>query len=257
MPRSGTTLLRFILDSHPNIACGPELRVTPAIASLSSDARRLLGDTLRQHYGLSEPQADDIYASLLLSFMRPYHEARGKPRFAEKTPANSLHFVELARLFPESWFIQIIRDGRDVVASLMEMDWTEGRTGERMAITRDPAAAARAWTEHIEAGRRISGGNHRYFEIRYEKILDDPAGALKPLFDFLEEPWREEVLDFHHNERIDAGMNETSAPGIKRGLDPSARGRWRKELNDAAKAAVKAVAGDTLIELGYASDAAW
>lgn len=257
MPRSGTTLLRVILDSHPNIACGPELRAIPALAALSRDTRKLMGETLEQHYALAPRDLDRIYAELVLSFLEPLHRATGKKRIAEKTPANALHFAELGRLFPESPLIQVIRDGRDAVASVMKMDWKDDKTGAALAITRDPAIAAAAWVEHIARGREARDAGARYFEIRYEDIVRAPKAALTPLFEFLGEPWSDEVLAYHENGQIDPGLHEASAEQVSSALYAKSVGRWREALSPPHKSAIKAAAGDLLIELGYARDFMW
>lgn len=257
MPRSGTTLLRVILDSHPNIACGPELRAIPTLATLSRETRRLMGEMLSEYYSLPPSELDSVFAELVCSFLQPIHERSGKKRIAEKTPANALHFAELARLFPKSPFIQIIRDGRDAVASVLKMDWTEARTGQPMPITRDPAMAAATWAEHIARGRDARSAGARYFEIRYEDIVNQPRAALEPLFEFLEEPWSDDVLSFHTNERAASGVNESSAEQVSRELYRDSIGRWRRDLGEGARSAIKAACGGMLIELGYARDLAW
>lgn len=257
MPRSGTTLLRVILDSHPNIACGPELRAIPTLATLSSETRRLMGAMLAEYYCLPSSELDAVFAELVCSFLQPLHERSGKKRIAEKTPANALHFKELARLFPESPLIQIIRDGRDTVSSVLQMDWTEGATGKPMALTKDPRLAAATWAEHIVRAREARDAGAPYFEIRYEDIIREPKAALAPLFEFLCEPWSDDVLAFHANENIDLGENESSAEQVSRNLYRNSIGRWCRDLTAPAKAAVKEICGGMLIELGYAQDLAW
>jgi len=250
-PRSGTTLLRAMLDSHPAIVCGPELRALPALAGLSADMRRIVGETLRTHYRLPTEQLDAIFARLIASFLEPLRNASGKRRIAEKTPANALHFAELAQLFPEAHFVQIVRDGRDVVASLLAMDWKDAR-GAPLAITRDPRSAARAWAAHVRAGRQAPP--QRYHELRYERLVADPEGALRSLFGFLGEAWSEEALAYAREDRSAEGVNETSAGRIALAPDMTAIGRWRRDLSAEARKAVSEEAGALLAELGYADD---
>lgn len=255
-PRSGTTLVRAILDSHPSIVCGPELRAFPALAGLSADMRRVMGETLRAHYHLPADRLDAIFAELMLFFLEPLRAASGKPRAAEKTPANALHFAELAHLFPDAHFVQIIRDGRDVVASLLAMDWKDA-SGAPLPITRDAGAAARAWAGHIHAGRNARAAGARYHELRYERLAADPEAELRPLFAFLGEPWADEVLKFSDKDRSEEGVSETSAARISGAVDRAAVGRWRNDLSPPARAAFKTEAGPLLMELGYADDDRW
>ncbi len=255
-PRSGTTLLRVMIDSHPQIACGPELRAIPALASLSADMRRVSGATLAAHYGLAAADLDVVFARLIMSFLTPLHDHSGKRRIAEKTPANVLHFGELARLFPRAAFVQVIRDGRDVVASLLKMTWTDGKTGRPLPITQSAFAAAAAWVDHIEGGRKARAAGADYCELRYEDLVESPRRALAPLFDMLGEAWSDRVLDYRSNPSVGAGVNESSAEQVA-GREPSSRGRWQAELNSEQRAELKSVAGPLLIKLGYAADLAW
>jgi hypothetical protein len=255
-PRSGTTLLRAILDSHPSIACGPELRAFPTLASLSADTRRVMGETLASHYHLSAGDLDGAFARLMMSFLEPLRARSGKPRVAEKTPANALHFGELARLFPQAHFVQIVRDARDVVSSLLGMTWTDDRTGRRLPITVDAGAAARAWREHVIGGRAVAG-SACYLELRYERLVSETEDQLRALFAFLGEPWSDEVLSFHGRDRRTEGVNETSAERAAGAIDAAAIGRWRNDLSPPAKTAIKTEAGALLIELGYADDDRW
>ncbi|MEQ1930122.1 MAG: sulfotransferase [Parvularculaceae bacterium] len=256
-PRSGTTLLRALLDSHPSIVCGPELRAFPALASLSADMRRVMGETLAVHYRLPAERLDAVFAELIGSFLEPLREKSGKARAAEKTPANALHFAELARLFPEAHFVQIIRDGRDVVASLLAMDWKDDRTGARLAVTTDAGAAARAWADHIAGGRAAGAAGGRYRELRYERLVENAEREMRTLTAFLNEPWSDAVLAFNTVNRAGQGANESSAPRISRDIDAAAVGRWRTQLPPEARAAVKREAGALLIELGYADNDSW
>jgi hypothetical protein len=212
--------------------------------------RARLGPQQARHYGVDDAMSRAIFADLIRSFLTPYREHRNKPRIAEKTPANALHFEELAGLFPEASFIQIVRDGRDVVASLLTMDWKDGR-GQPEAITRDAAIAALAWREHVARGRQAARVGARYLEIRYESLTRRPRETMTAVLDFLGEPWRDSVLDPSSSETIDDGLAETSADAAKRPLSASAIGRWRRDLSAEDVAAITRVAGGLLGELGY------
>jgi hypothetical protein len=255
-PRSGTTLLRVILDSHAEIACGPELRVIPTLASLAATSRRVLGPDLAEHYDLSEAKLDAAFSRLMRSFLSPLQMKAGKPRIAEKTPANALHFAELARLFPQSPFIQIVRDGRDVVASLLTMDWKDAKSGERMPFTLDAGCAAEVWAAHVRSGRKARE-RAEYFEIGYEDLVTTPRSSLTPLFEFLGVPWSDAALHHHRNRSVSAGMNESSAAQVAGNVTAARVGRWKSDLTPEQKTAVKAAAGDLLIELGYVRDFNW
>lgn len=251
-PRSGTTLLRAIVNASRNIVCGPEMRVVPALCHLAEqiEARHL--DVLSADYGLDADALHDRFAQAIDRLLAPLH-ARTGARIAEKTPANILHFEQLRRLFPDSPLIAIVRDGRDVVASLLSMEWTDARTGRPMAITRDAGAAAELWVRSIEAGARMhEDGN--YLELRYENLVTAPEAEIGRLFDRLGEnaEAKARALDHarHFNRR--AGMAESSADRVANPIDTASVGRWRRDLDDRQLAQVEAVAGCTLRLLGYA-----
>lgn len=119
--RSGTTLLRVILDSHPHIACGPEIKVTPMVAKMWHLFQTALNPTMQEYY-LSPSDINTIFREMLLALLDNYRSIARKHRIAEKSPNNVFFFQHLANIFPDSPMIHVIRDGRDVVCSLLTMN---------------------------------------------------------------------------------------------------------------------------------------
>lgn len=255
--RSGTTLLRVVLDSHPRIACGPELKVTPAICGLWYDMQTGFFPALLEH-GLGREDLNALTRALIDGLLAKFRASQGKHRSAEKSPNNVFYFEHLHRIFPDSPLVHVLRDGRDVVCSLLTMDWVDSRTGAPIDYTRDARKAAQYWVQAVQAGRQAGRniGPARYREIKYEDIVARPEPTLRALFAFLGEMWDDAVLRFHENTARPLG-HESSAAQVSRPLYASAAGRWANDLKPADKAAVKAVAGDLLIELGYAADKSW
>lgn len=251
-PRSGTTLLRAIVNASRNIVCGPEMRVVPALCQLAEQIEARHMDVLEADYGLDAEALHERFARAIDTLLAPLH-ARTGARIAEKTPANILHFEHLRRLFPDSPLISIVRDGRDVVASLLSMDWQEARTGAPMAITRDAGAAAELWVRSIEAGARMhEDGN--YLELRYEALVTAPEAEIGRLFDRLgeDEAARARALDHARHFDRRAGMAESSAARVSSPIDATSIGRWQRDLSERQLAQIDAVAGRTLRLLGYA-----
>ncbi|MDF1767459.1 sulfotransferase [Maricaulis sp.] len=251
-PRSGTTLLRAMVNASRNIVCGPEMRVIPALCHLAEQIDRNQASVLESGYGVDREALHTQFARAIDTLLAPLH-ARTGARVAEKTPANILHFARLRQIFPDSPLIGIVRDGRDVVASLLSMDWTDSATGQPMAITRDAAAAARLWCASIEAGRRMQD-DPAYFELRYEALATDPVGTIAPLFDALGETdaAKARALDHARDFDVAAGTGESSAARVARPIDRSAIGRWQSKLTAAQIDTVMGIAGGHLRELGYA-----
>jgi hypothetical protein len=251
-PRSGTTLLRAIVNSSATMVCGPELRVIPALCSLSHQIEMGSLDVLQNHYGMNQSALHRQFAMTIQAFLQPLGDSSGK-RVAEKTPANILHFPHLRQLFPTSPLVSIVRDGRDVVSSLMSMDWKDARTGAPMDITQDVALAAHHWVQSVEAGAEMANDNAHY-QLRYEDLVAAPHTVIGQLFDFLGEPSGAVEAALINITKFDtaSGANEASNDRVSQPIDQRAVGRWQQDLNARQIDDVLRVAGPTLQRYGYA-----
>jgi len=182
-PRSGTTLLRLILDSHPRISCGEETHFLRDLESVVGRHWDLVAT-----YGLDRDwwirRLRDLYAD----FQAEVLARSGKVRWAEKDPTYTLHLPFIAELFPDALYVHLLRDGHDVVASFRD------RWGYRSA-----ARAARSeWARYVGAARAFGArtDHSRFLELRYEHLVADPESETRRLFDFLGESWQPALLDF-------------------------------------------------------------
>jgi protein-tyrosine sulfotransferase len=254
--RSGTTLLRVILDSHPNICCGPELKVTPFIAQVWEVFQKSY--PALEPYEITQNEITELFRKMFQDLVSRRLQKEGKQRIAEKTPDNIKYFQQLHYIFPESPLIHVMRDGRDVVCSLMTMDWINPMTGKSIDIVSDIRKASEYWVaqmqwgatalKHVEARKKV-------IELRYENLVSHPEPILKRLFEVLNEPWMPELLEFYKQERDLAG--ESSAEQVRRPIYKNAISRWEKDLTGKNKEIVKEVAGEMLIKAGYAKDLNW
>jgi hypothetical protein len=278
-PRSGTTLLRFMLDAHPALAIPPETGFLAGAAELVSDAcdarERLFrlvttsppaapswpdfgldSNEFRQRLGAIEPF--DI-AEGFRAFYRMYAERQGKPRYGDKTPGYCEHIGVIERILPESRFVHIIRDGRDTALSLRPLWFAPGRDMKTLALF---------WRQRVESGRAAGARARAYLEVRYENLVRDPRSVLEPVCAFLEldfDPamlryWERtpERLKEHrtrylldgsvavtHEQRLEQ-QRLTMQPPI-----PARIARWKVEMTAAEQAEFLESAGDTLQALGY------
>jgi hypothetical protein len=181
-PRSGTTLLRLVLDAHPRISCGEETHFLRDMESITGRHWPLLSA-----YGFEREwwmsRVRDFYAG----FQDEVLARSGKARWAEKDPTYTLLLDFVEELFPAAQFVHLVRDGHDVVASFRD------RWGYRSA-----ARAARSeWRRYVTAARTLGARTpaERYHEMRYERLVGAPEAVVRDLLDFLGERWDPAVLD--------------------------------------------------------------
>jgi len=242
--RSGTTLLRLILDAHPNISCGPETRFLEDLARITGDRNW----PRMRLFGFPKEYWHKRIAALFDEFQGDYARARGKARWADKTPRYALCIDYLDQLFPTCQVVHVIRDGRDVVASHRD------RWGWWAAVK-----AVKKWPYYLATARTAGAGlpAGRYHEVRYERLVADPEATLRALLDFLGEPWDPAVLE--HDKRphdvperyLAFASSRRVASAERPPIYRSRVGSGHKELDPLLKLLVKVVAGRTLNELDY------
>ena len=206
VPRSGTTLLRMMLDSHSELAIPPEtgFLLDDRIAGSSLGPRetaREMTQFPRQApaWGDFGIDADEFltkaealnpeWASgdVLRLFYRMYAVKHGKPRAGDKTPGYVNAMNTVARLMPEARFIHIIRDGRDVALSWRKT-W--------FAPSDDIATLVRTWTDTI-LGARESAARLHYKEVFYADLVRDPAAVLQDLCEFVDLRYEPSMLQYY------------------------------------------------------------
>lgn len=209
VPRSGTTLVRTILDSHPAIACGPE---TPWLGGHHPRTAMRLHEFLVTHEhgycaNFHQPRAVATRAVRLMvdELLTTYARSRGKQRWAEKTPDNALYVPFLTELFPEAKLILVSREGLDVACSTSIVaehrrgvsKWHEGNLGfaPDAGVRNTPLAALLRW-RHWSRILSDSLSSRPHFHLRYESLVTNPEPALRELCSFLSEPFDAAMLAF-------------------------------------------------------------
>lgn len=256
--RSGTTLLRAMADAHPDLAVPPESHFVVPLAdrfesafdvdafaeALTAHERFALWALGREDVAraLREARIDDVAAAFRVVY-RMWAAGNDKPRYADKTPAYVLHIEQLAVLFPEAVFVHLVRDGRDVASSFLDLGWSP--TIEHAALH---------WQLRVQrgraAGRLLAPG--RYVELRYEELVADPEPTLRRMADAIDLPFAPAMLD--PSERAGGVIETTGHPDYHRHLSkpPTAGLRnWRTARSDAEVARFEILAGDTLTDFGY------
>ena len=264
-PRSGTTLLRVMLNAHPRIAVPPETRfLIPAYVHRArfgdlrrEAARRRLAefvvDRPASRFGRLGVPAEQARAAVMAAeptlgaalgaVFAQYAGRFGKARWGDKRPFYYSFIDELDALFPTAQFVHVVRDGRACVTSLKRPPFDYGT-----------ARAATTWLNAMASCRASAGrlGPERYAEVRYEDLVADPQTSLRALCAFLGEDFApamctpEDVVD----DVVPAGFEQHRQ--IKAGVNTASVERWRSELPPAEIALLESVGGAWLAASGYA-----
>jgi Sulfotransferase family len=279
LSRSGGTLVVTILDSHPDVAMSYELYpnllelddptpdgVARVIARLRPRRGRRFADgveparfatflkrlprgglgpddvvgVLKAHVaagrGVGTP-ADRIRLMQRCAAWKA--EREHKPRWGLKCLATYDDYLEV---FPHACFVNVIRDGRDVLAStLLEM-------GTRREVARVANGWASTHRRFRELAARPGVTAH---EVVYEDLVRDPEPAIRALCSAVDLPFEPSLL--RHNEQPHSvyGASHLSMDRIRKPIDSTSVGRWRRDLSREQIDEFMAIAGDEMVMLGY------
>lgn len=263
-PRSGTTLLRRMLDNHPALAVSNDTHFIPRYlpadgpdAPLPEERLAELVDSRRfARFGLP---ADAVrraaehasYRRFVTHVYAEFAAANGKALAGEKTPDYVRHIPLLADLFPDARFVHLVRDGRDVALSLQQWASPSRGPGRFGLWQAEPVATSALWWERFARDGRRAGRElpaDRYREVRYEDLVADPTAEAKRIVSFLELAWNDAVVNFH------VGRHR-AVPGqsAKKAWMPPTSGLrdWRRDMDERSRLLFEAVAGATLEDFGY------
>lgn len=257
VPRSGTTLLRVMLTSHPNLCGGPEFKLLPFVSQLYQLATSL-GD-INSYYKITQNKLDQMFGELATEFFEDYRHAHQGKRLVEKTPQNLLEMPFLAKMLPKAQFIHVIRDGRDVATSLEKMDWLELPSRKPVWYVQNKESAFHFWNQTVLQALEQANSPElidRIHIVKYEDLVLNPETTLRELLSFLEEPWSNAVLSFTNRDPSGEPM-ESSTLQVRQALYKSSIGRWAKETSSEDVAMFKTVGSGTLVQLGYESGSDW
>jgi len=246
-PRSGTTFLNELLNAHPEVHITHEMRLFAwahdTLVKATKNERLMV--THREEFA---EHATKHFAGLIRDFYAaqwPHVRYWGdkNPHYADVWNRGCLNTIR--KIFPGAKFIHIIRDGRDVVASIARRKHADGMSWA------DIETAAWTWHDHTVIGstfgRKVGPGS--YHEIRYEDLVADEQRAARSLFGFLSIPLHPAVEDFCLQQRVE--RSHFSSPTRDLSVGDAGRSEWSQAFSAEERDLAMHILAPQLTELGY------
>ena len=276
--RSGTTVLYHILATHPEVAwfsywsnrypgspgwvrlhrlldapvLGTRLRkgiitrswATRKLGLMPSEGEKIYFNHcgFRDDVHYTEDDMDPSRERRFRSIIESHLELTRKPRFISKRTSNTQRLALMNRMFPDAYYIHLIRDGRAVANSYLNVDWWPGSimwwSGDTPADWERQGRApielcALNWKHNVEEVFANKDVLANYMEVRYERLVRDPRAEILRINDFCALP---------RNAAFQERIPET-LPDMDR--------KWRSALTDDEVSQIEDAAGDMLKTLGY------
>jgi len=225
--RSGTTLLRYLVDSHSRIACPPETRFMQHLAEIVNSERTLGG---LQAMGFDREHTCQQLRRTISYFMENYAASKGKPRWADKTPEYVSSLAFLQEIYPTAKFVMLYRSPLDQIRSNIKSGLgLADRIGD-FEEENEYQAAANYWSTQsqvmIDFENKYPEQTHR---VRYEDLCEDPEAVLTSMLGFLGESWEPGMLEYYkfdHDYGAEDGKVGSSRKIVRSTHDYSA---WKQE----------------------------
>jgi hypothetical protein len=223
--RSGTTLLRHLLDSHSRIHCAPEVKL---FHDLYGDAPDRLREIRFMHTVRSLAGEDDLVEVLGNAFVELHERAAraaAKPRWADKAPENIRFWPQWQRVLGDEWWlVHVVRNPLDTIASMMEARFYD--------VPADVLGCVAHYDRALASGATFAARHPaRYRLVFYEQLVEEPESALRSLMVDLGEQFEPGQLAFNRSRRP-SGLED---PKIARttGVHSDSRHAWRSRLSPA------------------------
>ncbi len=198
-PRSGTTLLRTMLNTHPDIAIPRETRFMIFAWERRLNWRHVRRPRARERFGkivfetkwtrgerLGTPpeiaiprlrEAPPTLGSLVGTCFQLYAESTGKTRWGDKRPMYARYLDSVFTFFPDAQYINLIRDPRASVASMRKLNWYEGSIAPSIDLWLRSVRAVEPWRKCLHPDQ--------FLDLRYEDLVADPVAELERISDYL------------------------------------------------------------------------
>ncbi|MDM8544143.1 sulfotransferase [Desulfococcaceae bacterium HSG9] len=263
-PRSGTTMLAVILDRHSNIAIPPETQFFTEFVPLLSKVKQSFSRKEMVAAALNfkriadlKPDFDIVYnrfkkyqktnACLLRAILETYAEESGKLRAGEKSPMHIAHIPTIFTCYPYAKVICIIRDGRDVVRSLLKVAWAEPGNPRRFGIF------CTQWSDLASMAIKYKQtySQKRFILVKYEDILTNPISEITALTEFVGEKFEPCQLDPAIGSYVVPKWEQKWKGNASKTLNPNRIQAWRRDAAHEQIWAMNMMMGGMLKILNY------
>ena len=279
-PRSGTSLLRIMLNAHPHIVAPPECGflqwwhekyqewdrkdsknpnrvkefVTDVMSSKKIETWDIKGLDIKECIASHRPSS---YGELCLCvYLAQASKSETNSNTIKSVVDKNNYYINhtevLNKTWPEALYIHLIRDGRDVAASYLDLQDLESESPYRPDLTYEIEGIAREWShnnQHIDSFLKSFSPN-RSIRIKYENIIRDPETTLSDVVSFLGLTYSEEMMNYpSHNDEPEATLdwkqNTLKEP------DPSRIGRYKDQIEKSDINTFERMANESMIQFGY------
>ena len=276
VPRSGTTLLRMMVDAHSTVAIPPETGFLPLLADLDprTDDAHAAWELITGFPTWPDFQLDaQVFRDALdrsratpseaaRTFYRLYAARFAKARWGDKTPTYGTQLDRISSLLPEARYVHIVRDGRDVMLSVRHLWFRPGDSVE---------ACAEDWATRLARTRELGFRAAHYLEVRYEDLVRAPEETLRSICHFVDLDFEPAMLEYHRGAaaRLDEHQARYGSDGalivskaerarnqqfVTEPPRTDRLGRWKTEMTLDELSRFEAVAGAWLERFGYARE---
>jgi hypothetical protein len=256
--RSGTTLLAAMLDRHSQVAVPPETLFFSDVVhhgfwrrgswSHASLLRAALGGRVGE-FGLDQAELLRDFqsgpcsmADLFRCILQAHARRKGKPRAGEKSILHVLYVPLLMRWYPQAKFLGIVRDGRDVVRSMMSSPWKPNKLRAKSCNWRLKMRLLLRWQKAYPG---------RFMTVRYEELLLETSKTLGAVDAFLGLDPEAGQLDPSQGTGVYLERERSYKAKVLEAVDSSRAFVWKKALSKGDLAAMDSIMGPTLRRLGY------
>ncbi|MDE0811333.1 MAG: sulfotransferase, partial [Alphaproteobacteria bacterium] len=221
-PRSGTTLLDQVLDSHPSVVVLEEKPLVAGVIRRMKNANLLYPQDLP---GLNNTFLEELRSGYLED-RDGYIDVPKSSVFIDKLPLNIVHVALIQRIFPKAKFLLALRDPCDVCLSCFAQSF---ELNDWMAVFTDIAETARMYDEVFDLWfRTLEKLQLDHHVVRYEDLISDLRGTASAVLTFLGLEWDDGMAAFHEHAKRRGNLSTPSHAQVTQPIYGHAVRRWKR-----------------------------